>query len=110
MAVAEASNRRNIKKAPLKNIDQQTMQSIQRSRELVIQEHTATSNHIRSLLMEFGIVIPKGFAYLRQRVPLILEDAENGLPMAYRPTLHRMFQRFHAMEESMAKRMNGCWL
>ena len=60
------------------------------------------SNHIRSLLMEFGIVIPKGFAYLRQRVPLILEDAENGLPMSYRPTLHRMLQRFHATEEDLA--------
>jgi len=102
LAVAEAANRPNIKVAPLKSIDQQTMQSIQRSRELVIQERTATSNHIRSLLMEFGIVIPKGLAYLRQRVPLILEDAENGLPLAYRPTLHRMFRRFVAMEEDLA--------
>jgi transposase len=102
LAVAEAANRPNIKVAPLKSIEQQAMQSIQRSRELVIQERTAISNHIRSLLMEFGIVIPKGLAYLRQRVPLILEDAENGLPMSYRPTLHRMFLRFHATEEDLA--------
>jgi transposase len=102
LAVAEAANRPNIKVAPLKSIEQQAMQSIQRSRELIIQERTAVSNHIRSLLMEFGIVIPKGFAYLRQRVPLSLEDAENGLPMSYRPTLHRMFLRFHATEEDLA--------
>ena len=52
------------------------MQSIQRSRELIIHDRTAISNHIRSLLLEFGIVIPKGLASLRQRVPLALEDAE----------------------------------
>lgn len=118
LAVAEAAKRPNIKAAPLKSIEQQAMQSIQRSRELVIQERTATSNHIRSLLLEFGIVIPKGLAYLRQRVPLILEDAENGLPMAFRPTLHRMYLRFQAMDEdlvfmdqqinTMVKSNDGC--
>lgn len=101
LAVAEAAIRPNIKTAPMKNVEQQTMQAIQRSRELIIQERTATSNHIRCLLLEFGICIPKGLAYLRQRVPLILEDAENGLPMAFRPTLHQMYLRFRSMEEDL---------
>jgi len=86
----------------MKSIDHQSIQSIQRSRELIIQERTATSNHIRGLLLEFGIVIPKGLAYLRKLVPLILEDAENGLPMSYRPTLHRMLMRFRAAEEDLS--------
>ena len=60
--------------APLKSIEQQAMQSIQRSRELIIHDRTAISNHIRRLLLEFGIVIPKVMASLRQRVPLALED------------------------------------
>ncbi len=102
LAVAGAANRPHIKIAPMKSIDHQAIQSIQRSRELIIQERTATSNHIRGLLLEFGIAIPKGLVYLRKHVPLILEDAENGLPMSYRPTLHRMFMRFHATEEDLA--------
>ena len=102
LAIAEAANRPNVKVAPLKSIEQQAMQSIQRSRELIIHDRTAISNHIRSLLLEFGIVIPKGLASLRQRVPLALEDADNGLPMAFRPTLHRMFLRFRAIEEDLA--------
>jgi transposase len=48
--------------------------------------------------LEFGIAIPKGLVYLRKQLPLILEDAENGLPMSYRPTLHRMLMRFRAAE------------
>jgi transposase len=102
LAVAEAANRPNIKIAPMKSIDHQAMQSIQRSRELIIQERTATSNHIRGLLLEFGIAIPKGLVSLRRQVPLILEDAENGLPMSNRPTLHRMLMRFCAAEEDLA--------
>ena len=102
LAVAEAANRPNIRVAPLKSIEQQAMQSIQRSRELIIQERTALSNHLRGLLLEFGIAIPKGLAYLRRYLPLILEDAENGLPMSYRPTLHRMFMKFRALDEDLA--------
>lgn len=102
LAVAEAARRPHIKLAPLKSIDQQAMQAVHRSRELVTQERTALSNHIRGLLLEFGIAIPKGFTYLRQRLPLILEDADNGLPMSYRPTLQRLHQRFLAIEQDLA--------
>ena len=102
LAVAETANRPNIKIAPMKTLDHQAMQSVQRSRELIIQERTALSNHVRGLLLEFGIAIPKGLVYLRKQVPLILEDAENGVPMSNRPTLHRMLMRFRATEEDLA--------
>ncbi len=93
LAVAECANRPNIKEAPLKSIEQQGMQSIQRSREFLVQERTALSNHIRGLLMEFGIVIRQGFSSLHQKVPFILEDGENELPDMYRPTLKLMYDR-----------------
>ena len=70
------------------------MQSIQRSRELLVQERTALSNHLRGLLLEFGVVIPRGFATLIQSIPDILEDSENELPDIYRPTLARLYERF----------------
>jgi transposase len=76
LAVAEAAVRPHIKEAPLKSLEQQGLQAIQRSRELLIRDRTALSNHIRGLLLEFGIAIPKGFSHLHQAVPEILEDAE----------------------------------
>ncbi len=54
LAVAEAARRPRIKEAPAKSIEQQGLQAIQRSRELLIQERTALSNHLRGLLLEFG--------------------------------------------------------
>jgi transposase len=102
LAVAEAARRPNIKDAPMKTVEQQGLQAIHRSRELLIQESTALSNHLRGLLMEFGIVIPKGFASLLKAVPEILEDGENELPDLYRPTLHRMYTRLLELREDIA--------
>ncbi len=101
LAVAEAANRPGIKEAPMKSIEQQGMQSIQRSRELLIQECTALSNHIRGLLMEFGLVFPKGFAHLHKHIPQILEDGENELPDMYRPTLNLLYARFGCLREDI---------
>jgi len=56
------------------------MQAVQRSRELLVHERVSLSNHFRGLLMDFGIVIPQGFASLYRRLPEILEDGENELP------------------------------
>lgn len=93
LAVAEAARRPNIKDAPMKTLEQQAFQAIQRSRALLIQECTALSNHLRGLLLEFGVTIPQGFASLLKALPEILEDGENEVPDLYRPTLHRLYQR-----------------
>ena len=101
LAVAEAARRPNIKDAPMKSIDQQGLQAIQRSRDLLVQESTALSNHLRGLLMEFGVVIPQGFAALRRMLPEILEDGANEVPDLYRPTLHRLYGRFVELRDDI---------
>lgn len=102
LAIAEAARRPHIKEAPLKGIEQQGLQSIQRSRELLVQERTALSNHVRGLLMEFGVVIPKGFASLHQHIPQVLEDGENEVPDMYRPILHLLYRRLCMLREDIA--------
>ncbi len=83
----------------MKTVEQQGLQAIHRSRQLLIQECTALSNHLRGLLMEFSVVIPQGFASLLRAVPEVLEDGENELPDLYRPTLHRMYTRLLELRE-----------
>jgi transposase len=93
LAVAEAARRPNIKDAPMKTVEQQGLQSIQRSRYLLIQECIALSNHMRGILLEFGVTIPQGFASLLRALSEVLEDGDNDLPDLYRPTLHRLYGR-----------------
>ena len=106
LAVAEAARRPNVKLAPLKTVEQQGMQAVQRSRELLVHERVALSNHLRGLLMEFGIVIPQGFASLYRLLPEILEDGENELPDLYRPTLNLLYGRLCDLREDL-ERLNG---
>jgi transposase len=103
LAVAEAARRPNVKLAPLKTVEQQGMQAVQRSRELLVHERVSLSNHIRGLLMEFGIVIPQGFASLYRLLPEILEDGENELPDLYRPTLNLLYGRLCDLREDLAR-------
>jgi transposase len=103
LAVAEAASRPNIKLAPMKTVEQQGMQAVQRSRELLVHERVSLSNHIRGLLMEFGIVIPQGFATLYRQLPEILEDGDNELPDLYRPTLHLLYGRLCDLREDLER-------
>jgi transposase len=101
LAVAEAAMRPHVKKAPLKGIAQQGLQSIQRSRDLLVSERTALSNHVRGILMEFGVVIPQGFASLHRAIPEVLEDGENDVPDMYRPTLQLLYRRLCTLREEV---------
>jgi len=55
------------------------LQALHRVRSALVKERTAKVNQVRGLLGEHGIVIGKGIAQARRRLPEILEDAENGL-------------------------------
>ena len=101
LAVAEAALRPNINEAPMKTLEQQGLQAVQRSRDLLVQESTALSNHMRGLLMEFGVVIPQGFAALQRMLPEILEDGDNEVPDMYRQILHRLHIRFLELREDI---------
>ncbi len=101
LAVAEAARRPNIKDAPLKTVEQQGLQAIQRARELLIGECIALSNHLRAILLEFGVTIPPGFAALLRALPEALEDGDDELPDLYRPTLHRLYGRMLEVREDI---------
>jgi transposase len=93
LAVAEAASRPNVKEAPMKTVEQRGLQALQRSRESLVRERTGLSNHVRGVLMEFGLVIPQGFSALYRLIPEILEDGDNELPDLYRPTLNLLYRR-----------------
>jgi transposase len=78
-AIAEAVTRPTMRFVPQKNVEQQSIQAVHRARELWVGQRTALCNHIRGVLMEFGIAISQGVAKLAKELPSILEDAENEL-------------------------------
>lgn len=87
-AIYEASQRQNLKASPHKTIAQQALAVLEKVRAHYQTRKTRLSNAIRGHLAEFGLIMPKGYKSLRSQMPLILEDAENGLPMSVRYALN----------------------
>lgn len=94
-AICEAAVRPNIPSVAIKSNEQLDLQMLQRVRERNVKERTAISNEIRGILGELGIVIPQGIAALRQRIPMILEDPNNGLSVKLRALISDLFEDWH---------------
>ena len=72
---------------PVKTAEQQAVLALHRSRQSFIKQRTAQANQIRGLLAEFGIVVPRGIQQLQRRLPELVEDADNPLPVLFRTQL-----------------------
>src|SRR5215475_3930541 len=100
-AIGEAVGRPHLRCGPIKAGDQQDMQALHRLRERQIKARTALVNQIRGLVAEYGVVIPKGVAQVRQKLPFILEDAENGLTMLAREWLQALAAALPALDQRL---------
>ena len=98
-AICEAVQRPSMRFVPAKRIEQQDIQSIHRIRSLLVVRRTAQANQIRGLLLEYGIIISKGIAYIRTRIPEILEDAENGLTSLFRELLSELYEEMVHLDQ-----------
>lgn len=100
-AICEAVTRPNMRFVGTKNVYQQTILCLHRARRLLVTAKTAQANQIRGLLAEFGIVAPKGIKTLRDRIPGILEDAENELTPEMRELITVLDERLKDMVEDV---------
>lgn len=101
LAIAEASQHGRVRAVRVKSVAEQDAQSLLVIRRSVDKERTRLVNQLRGLLAEYGVVIPKGVASVRGRMPELLEDAENGLSVRIRELLSRQYQRLVQVEEEL---------
>ena len=81
----EAYRNEDIRRVPIKTIEQQTLTSLHRIRSAWVAERTAKVNTLRGLLRELGLVINVGIEKVVSAVRLFIEDADSGIPDALRP-------------------------
>ena len=100
-AICEAVARPSMRFVPIKNVEQQSVLSLHRARQGFVKARTAQANQIRGLLGEYGLVVPQGIAYLSQRVPALIEDAENELPGTFRLLIQRLLEHLKALQRQV---------
>ncbi len=101
-AIAEAGSRASMRYVPLKTTEQLELQALHRMRQRVVRERTAVVNQMRALLLEHGIVVPLGRALFARRLPAIFADAEPRLSPRLLGVLHRLRQRWLAIDVEIA--------
>ena len=101
LAIGIAARQAELKAVGVKSLDQQSVQCDKRVQEQLSRQLTATGNLLRALVAEFGVVIPKRMSALKRELPLILEDADNGLPLAMRESLHLAWQHWRRLAQSL---------
>jgi len=99
IAIAEASRRPKASFVAVKTLEQQDIQSLQRIRERLVKQRTATANQLRGLMAEYGVIVPVGLNKLRSSVPDILEDAQQPLTMTARGFVHRLYRELTAHDQ-----------
>lgn len=100
-AIAEAVVQPRMRFVALKSEAQQELQALHRVRNGVRQERTRWMNRARGLLGEYGVVMGKGVSVFRQRVPVVLAAADNGLSLSFRELLHEIYERVCALDEQL---------
>ena len=100
-AICEAVGRHSMRFVPIKSVEQQAILSVHRVRQGFVKARTAQANQIRGLLGEFGLVIPQGIYSVAKRVPELLEDASNELPLPFRHLIERLTQHLKELDRQV---------
>lgn len=77
------------------------MLHLHHARCLLVRQRVALGNHMRGVLLEYGICLPTGNSTVIKALPSLLEDTENGLPMMTRHMLAVLKEEY----DTLAKRI-----
>src|SRR6516225_12421543 len=77
-AIAEAATRPTMRFVALKSEAQLDVQSLHRSRDRLVGERTALINQLRAVLLERGIVVPRGRRKLERHLALMMGEGGVG--------------------------------
>ncbi len=108
-AIAEAASRPNMRFVPIKTVQQQARSIMFRTREMLVGQRTQTVNALRSHLVEFGVIVPKGLHNLK-RLAAYIEGADDCLPAdvvrigeIYLEEIAQHTSRIKSLEKSIKK-------
>ena len=108
-AIWLAAQQSDIRRVPLKSVEQQAVLALHRTRSHWVSVRTATVNALRGLLYEFGVVLRggrqaglKALAEQRAQIDEQLPQIMRGLVDAQLQTLAQVQQRIEQLEHELA--------
>ena len=102
-AICEAARRPRMLFVQPRSLEQTDMILAHRVRERLVGQRTTLINQLRGLLQEYGIVVAQGKEHLRNQLPDLLEEADNGLTMAARACFAQMLEEWNELDQRIAQ-------
>ena len=100
-AICEAVQRPSMRFVAIKQVEQQAILAVHRVRQGLVKARTAQANQIRGLLGEFGLIVPVGIRYVYERVPTMLDQASEELPVSFRELILRLLEQLKALDRQV---------
>lgn len=115
IAIAEVAQRKSTRFVSVKSQSQQAMCARHRVRERLVRHRTGLVNEIRSLLGEFGVIIPAGITKLRKQLLTTLAnnheslgDQMNSLILDLHSELLQLDERIARFDRQIAAQVKEC--
>jgi transposase len=102
-AIVEAGSRPSMRFVPIKQVEQQDIQSIHRIRSRLVKNRTALINSIRGLNLEYGITIPMGALRVRKELRLLIDNKQNELTDLTRELMEDLYEELVEVEARLKK-------
>lgn len=100
-AICEAARRPQLSCVQPRSLAQTDALLVHKILDRRVRERNALMNQCRGLLNEYGLVIARGKEQLRKALPLILEDADNGLSPLARHYLHQISEEWRLLDAAI---------
>jgi transposase len=100
-AIWLAAQQSDIRRAPVKTVEQQAVMSLHRARSHWVSVRTATINMLRSLLYEFGVVLPGGKKAGLKTMSARRAEIDDQLPPLMRRLVDLQLEALKGVERSI---------
>ena len=100
-AICEAVGRPSMRFVPIKTMEQQAETLTHKARQMLIKQRTMTQNSLRSLMAEFGIVVPQGPQHIGKLLVILADPEDSRVPDVARAALNTMANMLAALEQQI---------
>ena len=102
-AIWEAAQRPGMRFVALKSQEQQAVLSLHRMRSQIVKIRTMQAHQVRSLIYEFGLVVPKGWRALLAQAGPLLADTRCEVPELVRRELVTQLDGLRALTDRITE-------
>jgi transposase len=102
-AICEAVSRPNMRFVAIKTAEQQEIQVLHRTRELLVTQRVQVANALRAHLAEFGIALPLGNTGLMQAITMIKDSTRTDLPAFAALVLQSLASQIENLKEEILR-------